>query len=47
MDGCQGVSWGCSAKTINVEGLSEPIVRSLAIMVQAVREKIGNTEKPR
>ena len=34
-------------KTINVEGLPEPIARSLEAMVQAVREEIGNAEKPR
>ena len=34
-------------KTINVEGLPEPIVRSLEVMVQAVREEISNAEKSR
>jgi len=34
-------------KTINVEGLPEPIARSLEVMVQAVREEISNAEKPR
>jgi len=34
-------------KTINVEGLPEPIARSLEVMVQAVREEISNAVKPR
>ncbi len=34
-------------KTINVEGLPEPIVRSFEAMVQTVREEMGEAEKPR
>ena len=34
-------------KTINVEGLPEPIARSLEAMVAAVREEMHNEDKPR
>lgn len=33
-------------KTINVEGLPEPIARSLEAMVPAVREEIEKAQKP-
>ena len=34
-------------KTINVDGLPEPIIQSLAAMVKAVREEMGNADEPR
>jgi len=34
-------------KTINVEGLPDPVVRSLEAMVQTLKTEIGNEEKPR
>jgi len=33
-------------KTINVEGLPEPIARSLEAMVQAAREEIRKAQNP-
>ena len=34
-------------KTIDVDGLPEPIIRSLEAMVQAVREQVSSADKPR
>lgn len=33
-------------RTINVDGLPEPIVRSLEAMVHAVREEMNSADKP-
>jgi len=33
-------------KTISVEGLPDPVVRSLEAMVHTLRDEIGNAEKP-
>ncbi len=34
-------------KTINVEGLPDPIVRSLEVVVQTLREQLRAADKPR
>ncbi|MBN1396270.1 MAG: hypothetical protein JW959_14700 [Pirellulales bacterium] len=34
-------------KTINVEGLPEPVVRSLEVVVKAVREQVHTPVNPR
>ena len=34
-------------KTINVEGLPEPIVRSLAAVAETVRDQLRDVERPR
>ena len=34
-------------KTINVDGLPDPVVRSLEVVVQTFREEICTEEKPR
>lgn len=34
-------------KTINVEGLPGPIIRSLELIVQTVRQEIRDAENPR
>ena len=34
-------------KTINVDGLPDPIIRSLEVVVQTFREEICAEEKPR
>ena len=34
-------------KTINVEGLPEPVVRSLAAVAETVRDQLRNLERPR
>jgi hypothetical protein len=34
-------------KTISVEGLPEPVVRAMEIVVETVREQLHASEKPR
>lgn len=34
-------------KSINVEGLPEPVAQALAAMVQTIRSQLGRTEEPR